>query len=352
EHNRGDAIHVADQRLRGATEEVPAHGPAGSTGARSGRRRGGHLPVLLRDRRSVPLAPGAVDDPLHEFRDRHRGRRCRAAHDRWRVRPVRGCLGHGRGADDVDDLLRAAPQPLGRRARQPGPDAAHRIHQRLPRREDGDPQLPGDAQHVLHAPGPEPGCHAARHRHRGHAERLGHGRLRLCQGRVRVIVLGRRRHRAHLGPLVARLRPAGDVDPAPHPCRQLDLRRRRERRERTGRRCAGQQSEDRLVHGRLVPRLVPRPAHPVPAQHRAVGTGRGPGVPLHHRGGRRWRAADRRLRLRHRLGHRRVHLRHDDAGHRLRRLGPELVLHLPRRDAPDRRDGEPVRQELRHEPEV
>ena len=38
-------------------------------------------------------------------------------------------------------------------------------------------------------------------------------------------------------------------------------------------------------------------------------------------------------------------------GHRLRRLGPELVPRLPRRHAAARRDGEPVREEALHHPE-
>src|SRR5690606_20276024 len=38
-------------------------------------------------------------------------------------------------------------------------------------------------------------------------------------------------------------------------------------------------------------------------------------------------------------------------GHRVRRLGPQLVQVLPRRDAPARGDAQPLRQELRHEPE-
>ena len=41
-----------------------------------------------------------------------------------------------------------------------------------------------------------------------------------------------------------------------------------------------------------------------------------------------------------------------DPGHRVRRVRPELVLHLPRRDAAARRAGQPVRQELRLHPEV
>ena len=57
--------------------------------------------------------------------------------------------------------------------------------------------------------------------------------------------------------------------------------------------------------------------------------------------------AHRRLRLRGRRRDRRVHLRHDHPGHRLRRVGPELVQHLPRRDAAARRAGQPVRQEAR-----
>ena len=56
--------------------------------------------------------------------------------------------------------------------------------------------------------------------------------------------------------------------------------------------------------------------------------------------------ADRRLRQRDRRRDRRVHLRHDQPGHRVRRLGPELVQGLPRRDAAARRPGQPVRQEL------
>ena len=62
--------------------------------------------------------------------------------------------------------------------------------------------------------------------------------------------------------------------------------------------------------------------------------------------------AHRRLRLGDRRRDRRVHLRHDHPGHRVRRVRPELVLHLPRRDAAARRDGQPVRQELRPHQEV
>ena len=47
---------------------------------------------------------------------------------------------------------------------------------------------------------------------------------------------------------------------------------------------------------------------------------------------------------------RRVHLRHDHPGHRVRRVRPELVLHLPRRDAAARGAGQPLHQELRLHP--
>ena len=60
--------------------------------------------------------------------------------------------------------------------------------------------------------------------------------------------------------------------------------------------------------------------------------------------------AHRRLRQRHRRRHRRLHLRHDEPLHRLRRLGPQLVPRLPRRHAPARRDGQPLRQEALDRP--
>ena len=45
-----------------------------------------------------------------------------------------------------------------------------------------------------------------------------------------------------------------------------------------------------------------------------------------------------------------VHLRDDHPGHRVRRVRPQLVLHLPRGDAAARGAGQPLRQELRHHP--
>ena len=90
-----------------------------------------------------------------------------------------------------------------------------------------------------------------------------------------------------------------------------------------------------LVHGH---------AHALPVQHDPGRQRCGQRVPLHHRGGRGWHLADRRLRQRDRCGHRIIHLRHDQPLHRVRRLGPELVPGVPRRDAPARRAGEPVRE--------
>jgi len=46
-----------------------------------------------------------------------------------------------------------------------------------------------------------------------------------------------------------------------------------------------------------------------------------------------------------------VHLRHGDPGHRVRRLGPELVQGVPGGHAAARGRGEPVRQEAVHDPE-
>ena len=74
---------------------------------------------------------------------------------------------------------------------------------------------------------------------------------------------------------------------------------------------------------------------------------------VHHRRGRRRRPAHRWLqRLGRRLGARCLHLRHDNPGHRVRRLGPELVPGLPGRHVAARRDGQPVHQELRRPEEM
>ena len=77
-------------------------------------------------------------------------------------------------------------------------------------------------------------------------------------------------------------------------------------------------------------------------QHRAVRGRRGQRVPVHHRRSGRRVPADRGLRFADRGRDRRVHLRHDPAGHRVRRLGRELVPVLPGGDAPAGRAGEPV----------
>ena len=65
-------------------------------------------------------------------------------------------------------------------------------------------------------------------------------------------------------------------------------------------------------------------------QHDPVRAGRRQRVRLHHRGGRRRLPAHRRVRLGGRRRDRGVHLRHDQPGHRLRRLEPRLVHVLPR----------------------
>ena len=57
------------------------------------------------------------------------------------------------------------------------------------------------------------------------------------------------------------------------------------------------------------------------------------------------------LRQRLRRGDRRLHLRHDQPVHRLRRLGPQLVQGLPRRHAAARGRREPLRQEALDHPE-
>src|SRR4029077_9718156 len=73
-----------------------------------------------------------------------------------------------------------------------------------------------------------------------------------------------------------------------------------------------------------------RYAHPAAVQHDPVWPGRRQRVRLHHRGGRRRLPAHRRVRLGGRRGDRGAHLRDDQPGHRLRRLGPRLVHVLPR----------------------
>ena len=73
-------------------------------------------------------------------------------------------------------------------------------------------------------------------------------------------------------------------------------------------------------------------------QHGSVRPGHRQRVLLHHRRGHRWLPADRWLRHRHRRGHRCVHLRHDQPGHRLRGLESRLVQVLPGRDAAVRGD--------------
>ncbi len=70
--------------------------------------------------------------------------------------------------------------------------------------------------------------------------------------------------------LVAPVRPHRHLGPAPHPRRQLDLRRRRLRAQLPGGRRPGEQGEDRPVHDGGVHGLVHRHAHPVRLQHRAV----------------------------------------------------------------------------------
>ena len=85
------------------------------------------------------------------------------------------------------------------------------------------------------------------------------------------------------------------------------------------------QGQGRSVHDGGIPGLVRRHAPAVPVQHPAGRQRRRQRVPLHHRRRGGWLPADRRLRQRLGRGHRRVHLRHDQPRHRLRRLGPELV---------------------------
>ena len=115
--------------------------------------------------------------------------------------------------------------------------------------------------HVLHAPRHQPRGHQGRHRHRGHrpTSRPLDGFLAakaVFASRHPARVHQRQDHRA----VVAAVRRHRDLDPAAHQGRQLDLRRRRQRRLRPRRRRPGAQGQDRPVHGRVVPGLVPRHA--------------------------------------------------------------------------------------------
>jgi hypothetical protein len=202
------------------------------------------------------------------------------------------------------------------------------------------PQLPDHPVHVLHAPRHQPRRHQGRHRHRGQRQRL------RADGFLAAKVLFA--SDVPLGIITVKSPCCGGcvrrdrlVDHAAHQGRQLDLRCRRNAGQRPRGRRPGAQGEDRAVHGRGFPGLVLRHAPAVQLLLGAVRAGHRQRVHLHHRRGGRWLPADRRLRLRGRLRARRVHLRHDHPGHRVRRVRPELVLHLPGRDAAARGAGQP-----------
>ena len=83
-----------------------------------------------------------------------------------------------------------------------------------------------------------------------------------------------------------------------------------------------------------------------------AGQGRGRGVHLHHRRGRRRLPADRRLRLGDRREHRRLDHRHGLHRHRVCRLEHRLVMAVPRRDPLRRGAGQHLHQQARGREEV
>ena len=266
---------------------------------------------------------------------RHHGGAGGAADDRRRVRPVGRCPGDQLRADLLDVQLPDDGERLGRRPRLAAGHARRRRLQRLHADPYETAQLHHHARHVPDADRPQPRLHQADQRHGLHQVHRRHGGLRLGQEALRLPA----RPSA-----TSRSRSPSCGGSAWSPLATWILLRTRFGNwifavggGADAARAVGV-PVDRTKIGLYMGVAF---AAWVSGQHLlfsfdVVQSGEGVGneLTVHHRGRHRRLSDHRRLRLRDRLGGRRVHLRHDQQGHRVRGVEPGLVQVLPRSDAP------------------
>ncbi|EHI43883.1 LOW QUALITY PROTEIN: ABC sugar transporter, partial [Rhodococcus opacus PD630] len=184
---------------------------------------------LLHDRRTPVPQPRSVGHGALRLLDhRDHGVRGRTADDRRGIRPLRRRRRHHQLPRGVDDRLQPAPEPLGRRRPRPRRLAGGRVLQRLSGDEDEDPQLPDHAELVPDAHRHQPGGHQTDHRAGRHPKRLRHGRVRLGEEGVRVLLRGRWGVGADHRAVVAAVHRDRHLGAVQDPDRELDLRRRRQ----------------------------------------------------------------------------------------------------------------------------
>ena len=182
--------------------------------------------------------------------------------------------------------------------------------------------------------GPQSGPHQADQRHRLDEDHRRHGGLRVGQGALRLGADHRRRRGPDHHPVVAGAGGPGHLDPAAYPGGQLDLRGRRRARTPPAR-SASRSTVPRSgsISGVALGAWIS--GQHLLFNYDVVQSGEGVGNELIYIVGGRHRrlSADRRLRLGGRRGGGRLHLRHDEQGHRLRAVGAGLVQVLPGGDA-------------------
>ena len=236
---------------RAAAAHLAAAQAAGPPRARRGRRRRRRLRLLLGRRRQLPAGVQPRHRAVRGLHHRHHGGAGRAADDRRRVRPVGRRHGDQLRADLLDVQLPDDGERLGRRRRVAAGHPRHRRLQRLHADPHQAAELHHHARHLPDADRPQPRLHQADQRHGLHqaiADMEGFAR----PARLFASQLDHRRRRRSRSPscggsaLVARRH----LDPAAHPRRQLDLRRRRRRRRGPRGRRPGRPHQDRPLHGR------------------------------------------------------------------------------------------------------